>query len=108
MPGLGDLRQGIMNQYEGLFLVKSNLDEKANNAIFEQIKEAITKNAGKIISSRVWAQNRNLSFPIKKSTQGTYYLVNFDLDSTGIDKIKQIYRLNENILRVLLTKSESS
>ena len=95
-----------MNTYEAMFLIDSKLDEKAANSIFDQIKEIITKNEGNIISSRIWADKRRLNFPIKKHQDATHYLVNFKLQPHLIDKIRQMYRLNENILRVLITRSK--
>lgn len=92
-----------MNTYEAVFLIDAKLDEKSANAIFDQIKETITKNEGDIISSRVWAEKRRLNFPIKKKQEATYYLVDFKLKPVLIDKIRQAYGLNENILRVLIT-----
>ena len=94
-----------MNNYEAMFLVDAKLDEKSNNAIFDQIKETITKNKGNIISSRIWSEKRRLSFSIKKHLEATYYLVNFKIQADSIDKIKGVYRLNEDILRVLITRT---
>ncbi len=96
-----------MSTYEAMFLIDARLDEKAVNAVFDQIKEAITKNDGSVISSRIWSEKRRLYFPIKKQYEAMYYLVNFDLQPDSIDKIRQVYRLNENILRVLITKLDS-
>ena len=95
-----------MNNYEAMFLIDAKLDEKAANAIFDQLKETITKNEGNIISSRIWAEKRKLTFSIQKNQEATYYLVNFALQPLLVDKIKQSYRLNENILRVLITRLE--
>ena len=94
-----------MNNYEAMFLIDAKLDEKETKSIFDQIKEPIVKNKGNIISSHIWAERRKLYFPIKKLQEATYYLVNFALSPDSVDKIRQAYRLNENILRVLITKS---
>ena len=94
-----------MNTYEAMFLINAKLDEKATNSMLEQIKEAITKNEGNIIASRIWAEKRRLTFPIRKHQEATHYLVNFKLKPDLVDKIRQAYRLNENILRVLITRS---
>ena len=93
-----------MNTYEAVFLIDANLDEKATNAIFDQIKEVITKNEGEIISSRTLAEKRRLNFPIKKKQEATYYLVDFKLKPVSVDQIRQAFRLNENILRALVTQ----
>ena len=95
-----------MNTYEGLFLINTKLDEKATNAIFDQIKETIIKNEGNIISSRIWAEKQGLAYSIKRHQEATYYFVNFKLPPLLIDKIKQVYRLNENVLRILITRME--
>ncbi len=94
-----------MNTYEGMFLIDAKLDQKAANSIFDQIKGIITKNEGNIISSRIWTEKRRLCFPIKKNQEATYYFVSFNLQPLLIDKIRQAYRLNENILRVLIIRS---
>ena len=97
-----------MNNYEAMFLTEAKLDEKATNTIFDQIKETITKSEGNIISSRIWAEKRRLIFPIKKNQEATYYLVDFKLNPGSIEKIRGAYRLNENILRVLIIRSDET
>ena len=95
-----------MNTYEAVFLIDAQLDEKSANVIFEQIKETITKNEGNIISARIWTEKRKLTFPIKKKQEATYYLVDFKLKPVLIEKLRQTYRLNENILRALITSGQ--
>lgn len=95
-----------MNTYEGMFLVDSKLDEEKTEAVFGQIKDAIVKNGGNIISSHVWANKRKLCYPIKRSQEATYYLANFKLLADSVDKIRQAYRLNENILRFFIIKTQ--
>jgi ribosomal protein S6 len=92
-----------IDSYEAMFLIDAKLDEKATNAVFDQIKETITKNEGDIISACIWAEKRRLTFPVKKRQEATYYLVDFKLKPVLIDKIRQTYRLNENILWVQIT-----
>lgn len=93
-----------MNSYEAMFLTDIKSDEKSTEEVFNQIKEPIAKNEGSIISSHIWAEKRKLCYPVKKRQEATYYLVNFKLNPDAVDKIKQVYRLNEDILRVLITK----
>jgi len=92
-----------MNKYEAMVVVKPDLSEEDKKTLFRQIDDAVTKNNGQISQSAVWAEKRKLYFPIKKFQEGIYYLVAFTAPSLAIKEIRNIYKLNENILRVLFT-----
>ena len=95
-----------MNKYEALIIVKPDLAEEERKTLFTQIDEAITKHRGAISQSGLWAEKKKLFFPIKKYTEGVYYLANFTLPPLAVKDIRHTYTLNENILRVLITKLE--
>jgi len=92
-----------MKQYEAMFIVKPDLTEDDRKTLFTQISDAVTKFQGSVTQSSVWSERRKLCFPIKKYQEGVYYLINFSVTTDAIAKIRQIYKLNENILRVLIT-----
>lgn len=96
-----------MNKYEAMFIVKPDLPEAEQKALFQQIHESVTKNNGTVEQGAVWSEKRRLFFPIKKHAEGVYYLLNFKLDPLAIKDIRHAYRLNENILRVLISRLES-
>lgn len=96
-----------MNKYEAMFIIKPDLSEDDRKALFGQIQDAITKNNGQLISGAVWAERRKLVFPLKKQQEGVYYLANFNAPSEAITKLKYAYKLNELILRVLITRPET-
>lgn len=95
----------MQNKYEVMVIVRPDLTEEQNKNLFSQINEAIAKNQGSVLESRVWQEKRRMIFPIKKFKEGIYYLVNFQIDSLSISKLREIYRLNENILRTMFIKS---
>ena len=95
-----------MNKYEAMFIVKPDLTEEERKNLFAQINEVVAKNNGKVIESSVWSEKRKLFFPIKKYGEGVYYLLNFSLTPSMVKEIMHTYKLNENILRVLITKVE--
>ena len=95
-----------MNKYEAMFIVKPDLSEEERKNLFGQINDVVVKNNGKVIESSVWSEKRKLIFPIKKYREGVYYLLNFSLAPLIIKEIIHTYNLNENILRVLITKVE--
>lgn len=95
-----------MNKYEAMFILKPDLSEEEKKALFNQINDTVIKHKGNVISSNVWSERRKLYFTIKKYQEGIYYLVNFNLEPLAVKDINQAYKLNDNILRVLITKLE--
>ena len=93
-----------MNKYEAMFIIKPDLSEDERKALYSQISDTVSKNSGAVTNTSVWAERRKLYFPIKKCKEGTYYLAAFDLDPAAVTKIRHAYNLNENILRVLISK----
>ena len=97
----------MMKKYESMFIIKPDLSEDDKKALFNQISDVIVKNKGSIIQAGVWSERRKMCFSINKYDEGTYYLVNFSLLAPSvITEIKQAYKLNENIIRVLILKAE--
>jgi small subunit ribosomal protein S6 len=93
-----------MNKYEAMFMIRPDLSEEDGKLLFAQIGEAITKYEGKVTSANIWSEKRKLFFPIKKYREAIYYLINFTLNPLAVKEITQAYKLNENILRVLISK----
>jgi small subunit ribosomal protein S6 len=93
-----------MKDYEAMFIIKPDLSKEDRKNLLDQINEVVTKFNGNVLQSNIWAEKRKLCFPIKKYQEGTYYLLNFKVDTSAIKEIRHAYKLNENILRVLVTR----
>ncbi|MDD5119849.1 MAG: 30S ribosomal protein S6 [Candidatus Omnitrophica bacterium] len=96
-----------MNKYEAMIIVKPDLSDEDKKTLFKQIDDAVTKCGGSIAQSGVWAEKRKLYFPIKKFMEGVYYLAAFTAPSGAIKELRNIYKLNENILRFLFTRMDN-
>ena len=94
-----------MKKYEAMFIVNPDLNEDVKKDLFSKIKDAITKNNGNVMSADIWSEKRKLFFRIKKYREGIYYLVNFNASTPDIQNISHEYKLNENILRVMITQA---
>jgi len=95
-----------MNKYEAMIIVKPELPEEEKKTLFNQISEAVVKVKGTVATAAVWSERRKMCFPIKKLQEGIYYLVNFSAPTSAIPELNNIYKLNENILRVLIIRLE--
>jgi small subunit ribosomal protein S6 len=91
-----------MNKYEAMFIVKPELSEDDRKTLLTQISDVIVKNSGKVLNADIWSEKRKLTFTIKKHLEGIYYLVSFNLPTEAMTKIKYAFKLNENILRVMI------
>lgn len=96
-----------MAKYEVMIITKPDLKEEEKDLIAKQSQEIITKNGGQVINQHIWLAKSHLTFPIKKQKEGTYYLIQFSISPEAIQKLKQVYKLNESILRFLFTKLSS-
>ena len=94
-----------MNKYEAMFIIKPDLSEEDRKALLSQINEAVVKNNGKVSSGAIWSERKKLYFPIKKNREGVYYLLQFEAGPLTVKDISHAYGLNENILRVLITRA---
>jgi len=97
----------MSNKYEAMCIVKADLAEEEKKALFNQVNDTVVKNSGSVTDGVVWSEKRKFCFPIKKQNDGVYYLLNFSLsEPQKISQIKEVYKLNENILRVLITRKD--
>ncbi len=92
-----------MNNYEAMFIVRPDLSEEERKTLFQQIGDGVTKLNGTITSAAVWSEKRKLYFPLKKYTDGVYYLLHFSLPPRSVDALHHGYKLNEGILRVMVS-----
>ena len=94
-----------MKKYEGVFIVKPDMNKDDQGKIAEVIKASITKNGGKLTTSEIWGKRR-LTHPIKGHKEGDFHRVEFEIDPKSISDLKQAYRLNEDIIREIIIVKE--
>ena len=95
----------MTRNYEGLFIIEPD----AASARFDQVKTALAQDLerykGAITRTKELGQ-RQLSYPIGPCSEGFYYLLEFAADSGVINDIRGRYRLNNDVLRFMITVRE--
>ncbi len=94
-----------MNNYEGLFVVSSNLNKEGLDKTASYLKEQVVKYKGTVEKIEDLGKKR-LSYRLNKQREGQYYLLNFKAEPQTIKELEHAYKLNDSILRVLITKKE--
>jgi len=90
--------------YDLLFITKPELEETAQKDIVEKVKTLIETSGGKIDAVDIWGK-RELATMIDKNTQGYYVLIKYDGPGTINKEIESRFKINENILRHMITLS---
>jgi small subunit ribosomal protein S6 len=91
-----------MRNYEVAYIIDPELDEQAQAALDERVAGWITASGGTGLQVDRWGKRR-LAYPIRKRQDGTYVFVQASLPPTAAAKIEGEMRLQESILRFLIT-----
>ena len=92
-----------MNNYEGIFIIKPDLNEEAVKNVFKALGELVVKNGGSIKKEEPWGK-RELAYPVKKVKEAYYYKMDFSAPALAVPKMEAAYKLNQDILRAMITK----
>ena len=93
-----------MKNYEGMFVLKPDLDKTGVDKILNQIQELVTKYKGAVADTKEMGKNR-MAYPLKKYREGVYYLINFSVIPDAVANIKKSLALNESVLRMLIVET---
>jgi len=94
-----------MKRYEAMVIIKPDMNKEELDRTVSSMQDAITKNGGKVESCQKWAR-RQLAYSIKKHREGDYYLLDFEAEPKSITAVENVYKLNESILRAMITVKE--
>ncbi|OGX28640.1 MAG: 30S ribosomal protein S6 [Omnitrophica WOR_2 bacterium RIFCSPHIGHO2_01_FULL_52_10] len=98
------MKTETLRKYELMIVVDAKLANEERETVRREATEIVTKADGKVLNSQVWLEKQKFSFSIKKCAEGTYYLINFEGEGAAIAPIRSNLKLNERILRFVVTK----
>jgi small subunit ribosomal protein S6 len=93
----------MTNNYEGLLIIKPDIKEEDLKGVYKAVTDSITKAGGNVNKEEPWGK-KQLTYPIKKAKEGYYYKVEFAAPADAITKLEAGYKLNADILRVMITR----
>ena len=95
----------VKRLYEGLFLVDSGEAASDWKGVNQTIEKILDKAGGEVVSIKKWDERR-LAYEISGKSRGTYILAYFHCDPTNIAAIERAVQLNEQIMRVLILRTD--
>ncbi|MEA1939929.1 MAG: 30S ribosomal protein S6 [Candidatus Caldatribacteriota bacterium] len=96
-----------MKNYEVMLAINPQLEDKEVTSLLEKIKKTISKEKGEVTSVNKWG-TRKLSHEIKKFTEANYIVIKFSVDETSIFELERVFKLEEKIIRYLLTVQQKN
>lgn len=94
-----------MAKYELMLVIDPFLEEADNQAMVEKAQDQIKRRNGNILQVDTWGKRR-LAYPINKKVEGFYILISFDGEVSGTDiaETERTLRLDEKVMRVMVTR----
>ena len=93
-----------MDKYELVTIVDAAIPQEEKGTIMKEVSDSISKCDGKVINNQVWLEKHKFSFRMRSRMEGTYYLTNFESEHAGINKLRDLLRLNDKLLRTLIVR----
>ena len=95
-----------MSKYELCLVVSARVEDEVRNASLEDAKKLITRFGGEIKNIDDWGKKK-LAYDIDKDTEGFYYFIQFDAETTAPAEIEDRLRTRDHVLRFLCTNIEA-
>lgn len=93
-----------MNKYESVIIINPNVDEAAIKALEDKFAGLINEN-GKVEKVNNMGK-RKLAYEIKKFSEGTYMLFDFEAKPDFIAELERIYRITDDVIKFIVVRKE--
>ena len=94
-----------MIHYELVYIVPNQYTDEEVETISDKVKKIISENGGTITIEDSLGKKK-LAYPIKQVHQGTYLLLELDLETESLEKIKKTLGLTAEVLRFQIVKKK--
>ncbi len=93
-----------MRPYETLIVLSNELGD-GQQALLERLHGVIQAGGGRIDASRDWG-NRRLAYPIRRQSDGHYYLIEYQAEPPVVQELERTLRISDGVLRYLSVQQE--
>ena len=94
-----------MNKYESVIIINPNCTPEAIKALEEKVTGLINSN-GEVESVENMGKKK-LAYEIKKNTEATYMLFNFEAKPDSIAELERNYRITDDILKFIVVRKDA-
>ena len=95
-----------MNKYELALVVNAKIEDDVRTATVERAKEYITRAGGTVTEVEEWGKKKS-AYDIQKMSDGFYYFIQFEGETTVPAELEERLRIEETVLRFLCVKQDA-
>jgi len=94
---------GNVVAYEILLMLDPDLPEERQDEIIKRARELVERANGTWVGHNVWGRRR-LAYEIDHKGEGTYHLLNFDVEPETLAELSRILRITDGVMRHLAVR----
>lgn len=95
-----------MNKYELTVVVSAKFEDDMRNATIEKVKDMIVRFGGTVVNVNDCGKKK-LAYEIQKMSEGFYYFIQFDAESSAPAELEAQLRIMDGVLRYLCVTDET-
>lgn len=96
-----------MRNYELALIVDPEVEENSLPELEDKVKKWVEASGGVISNIDRWGKRR-LAYPIQKKNEGYYFIIQIEMPPQAGVEIEREMRINEQILRYMITSREAT
>ncbi|MWC29099.1 30S ribosomal protein S6 [Paenibacillus sp. MMS18-CY102] len=92
-----------MRKYEVMYILRSDVEQEAVQAIVEKFNGIITNGGGEVSKTDIIGKRR-LAYEINKQRDGIFVLVHFAAPAEVIVELDRVMKIADEVIRTLIVK----
>ncbi|HHZ18669.1 MAG TPA: 30S ribosomal protein S6 [Acholeplasmataceae bacterium] len=94
-----------MRKYEGMFIVRPDLDEESYKALIADIEKLFADFGSKVTSVDVWGM-KEMVYEIQDFKKGYYVVFKAEATPEAVSEYDRICKIREDIIRHIIVKEQ--
>ena len=96
-----------MSKYELAVVLNAKIEDEERAKVLEKVKGYVTRFGGTISDVDEWGKKK-LAYDIQKMSEGYFYFIHFEAETTAPAEIENRIRIMDNVLRFLIVNQDEA
>jgi small subunit ribosomal protein S6 len=89
--------------YEILLMLDPELPQQRQEEIIKRVRDLVEQGGGRWVGHDAWGRRR-LAYEIAHKNEGTYHLLNLDVEPETLEELSRILRITDGVMRHLAVR----